>query len=169
MNPKSTILLLILVSIVLFMIGINLGKQIERSDKKYDAMLSITPAPTMASPTNPPLSFKSYMNKGCGVSLVLPKTMVEKTASLSASITEGSNLIKLSCDPKVIQEFTRKKGKTNEKDLQEYIYGGRTITGIRVKDRDLFTLVNSTTGKTILFETSQNMTDLVLKSVEFTK
>ncbi|HLL61229.1 MAG TPA: hypothetical protein VK338_05910 [Candidatus Nitrosocosmicus sp.] len=167
MNPKSIIFLLILISIVLFMVGLNLGKQIERVDKTYMS----TPSPTSVpkpTPTPEPVAFSTYYNKDCGVSFLYPtKLKKTKEATLSATLIQNSDVINVSCNPTEISDFQKKQA-----DFQkgaDQIYNNRKIPVYKINDHSIFQITNTINGKIVLFETSDNFTDLILRTLEFSR
>lgn len=165
MNPKSIIFLLILMCVVLFVVGINLGKTIEKIDKNYIKPTSI-PKNISPAPTSSPISYLSFSKTNCGVTFIYPSNFKENMASLSASLVQDMNLIKFSCDKKDIDAFNDKLDSlSKEKDAS---FNGKKILTYKVNDHTLFTLQNPITGKVILFETSNNFLPLLLRSLEFT-
>jgi len=96
------IFLSILLLVVIFLIGVRYGQQVELVNKNIKLLISLPPSPPL-KPTTPPLQFTQYSHKGCFLSFLLPN-LLEKTqeGSFSAVFAEEKSgkkqlAISLSC------------------------------------------------------------------------
>jgi hypothetical protein len=113
MSKKSIpyLFLAFLLAILLFILGVRYGQQVEKVNKTISYLISQAPSPTLA-PTLPPLGFSTYTNASCGASFLIPN-LVEKTkestqSSLFAS-KEGKLAIALSCEKKPFIQLKEEK------------------------------------------------------------
>ncbi len=165
MNPKSIILLLVIVAVVLFMLGVNLGKQIELVDKTHPF---VTPTIIIRPTTTPiPLTFKTFTSKSCGVSFLYPEVLQDNSSSTSAELSNNTDVVKVTCDKKAISDF--EKMKVNYDKGSDLIVNTVKTSIFDVNKHQIFEIANPINGRTILFETSPNLSDLVAKSIEFGK
>lgn len=81
------LLLFILAIVLVFVLGIRTGQRVEKNNKTINYLLSLPP-------TKPPLEFKTYTHKGCGLSFLYPSYLSVKTSSISALFSE-SDTVKL--------------------------------------------------------------------------
>lgn len=166
MKPQSLSILFILITACLFLIGFRLGKYVERLDKSYAPPTPIvSPTDIVAQPTNRPLSFKTITHD-CGVSFTYPTYLkVEKEASEAAVLKNGAEYIALSCMKKIV---TNAEGAISPASTSGEL---KTVLGQKIRFERLKKAVDtwsirSKTGKTIIFETSTNLTDLVVRTLE---
>lgn len=152
-NIKSILLLAILGGIALFLGGFRIGRQVERVDKSYVPPVTITPTsvPTI-SPTPVSISFKAYAHPTCGISFLYPSELIEtKISSDGATLSKNKDSIVFEC--------------TNKVASGEAILLTPTITTINNIDKWSVSRRNMR----IIFNTSQNLTNLVIKTVSFVK
>jgi len=99
MNQKKGpfVLLGVLFVLLVFIVGVKYGKQVEKADKTISFVLSITP--TKPPEPTKPVSYATFLNKDCGVQFLYPNTLkVEKNASAEASLVEGkAEAVQISC------------------------------------------------------------------------
>jgi hypothetical protein len=99
MNQKKGpfVLLGVLFVLLVFIVGVKYGKQVEKADKTISFVLSITP--TRPPEPTKPIGYSTFLNKGCGVQFLYPDTLkVEKNASAEASLVEGkAEAVQISC------------------------------------------------------------------------
>ena len=166
MKPQSLSILFVLVTICLFLIGFRLGKYVERLDKSYVPPTPIvSPTEIVVQPTSRPLSYKTYTHD-CGVSFTYPTNLkVTKEASEAAILKDGTEYIALSCMKKIVtnDESTSSPASTSG-ELKTIL--GQKIRFEHLKKRIDTWSMRSRTCKNIIFETSSNLTDLVVKTLE---
>jgi len=140
------ILLFALMLVLIFIIGVRYGQNVEKTNKTINAyLLSITPKP---SPTTIPLQFKTYHSKTCGISFLYPDSLTkEKETSLSARFDEDKN---------PVLEF--------ECEKNNYL----TPTAATADSQTaILTKINTKNGKRIIFTISRSLQPLIEKSLEF--
>lgn len=91
------ILLFILAVILVFIIGVRYGQRVEKANKVVSSLLTITPT---RKPTEPPLEFKTFENKTCGITFLYPSALsVQKEGSVSAVLGKNKkHTIAFSCE-----------------------------------------------------------------------
>jgi hypothetical protein len=161
---KSIIFLLLLVSVILFLVGINIGRKVEDTNQK----IAITPTKVPAKPTMipSPLSYETFIQSDCGVTFLYPKNLKESNASSSsASLLSSQETLKLTCNTKDTTDFTTKKETYKEEGI--ITLNGQKVTLYSQNQMTFFLYKNPYNGKNIVFEVSKNLQSLVLKTVEF--
>ena len=100
-----------LVAVLLFILGVRYGQQVEKVNKTVSYLLSLPPSPTVA-PTLPPLGFTTYTHADCGVSFLIPN-LIEKTkdstTSALFSTKEKGLAIALSCEKTLFIQTAEEK------------------------------------------------------------
>ncbi len=71
MKPRTYIFIFLLVLIVVFVIGVRYGQQVERANKVIDYLLKLTPTPTQL-PTPTPFEYKTVQSKRWGLKFTYP-------------------------------------------------------------------------------------------------
>lgn len=104
MSKKSLpyIFLAFLFAILLFILGVRYGQQVEKANKTISYLLRMPPSPTPA-PTNSPLSFSEYNHKGCKVSFLIPSDLMKTTEGSGSALftTPAKKLgLAISCEKK---------------------------------------------------------------------
>lgn len=150
----------ILAFILIFMVGLRYGQQVERVNKITSYLISIPPSPTK-TPTLPPFSLIAYHHKNCDVSFSFPNSFhIEKETSMSANLVEGKTThLTLSCDPKVITLAQDElKTATDELKLQ-----GKPVKYLSLSSNTRFIFAKN--AKKILFTVSQSFLQLFEKTL----
>ena len=131
------LLLFFLAITLVFILGVRTGERVEKSN------LPPTKPPL---PTQPPLEFKTYTHKGCGVSFLYPSYFkLEKDSSAEAKISDNNKFIAFSCNKTAAAEPTINP---QYKSLEK---------------------INPITGKKIIFTLEKSLLPLLEKSLEFIK
>ena len=131
------LLLLLLITVLVFILGVRTGEHVEKSK------LPPTKPPL---PTQPPLEFKTYNHKGCGISFLYPSYFkLEKDSSEEAKISDKNKFIAFSCGKTATAESTINP---------QYESRGK---------------INPLTGKKIVFTLEKSLLPLLEKSLEFIK
>lgn len=167
-RSSPLIILLVLLSVALFLIGVKLGKTIERVDKTYisptiiSSLEKISTAPVK-------LNLSTFISADCGVTFLYPASLERKDISSEEAHLQGDGQsINLTCEKTTISQF-----KTNTKDKKPDQTLQLNNQKISIFDKDdgtkEWTVYNTQNAKTLLFESSGNLTSLILKTVEFVK
>ncbi len=141
MRKRGPAILLVVLTIVLvFILGVRYGQQVEKTNKNVSTLLSITP--TKPQPTQASLTFKTYSGKACGAQFLYPSTLnVIKESSTSVQLAEKETVrVDLTC---VASPSAVAKGKKLEIKL------------------------NPQTGRTIYFSISEDLLPLFNTSLKF--
>lgn len=144
-KPGPYILFFSLIAILVFIIGIRYGQNVEKTNKKVNFYLSLPPTKPPA-PTETPLEFNTYKHPGCGLSFLYPNSLkIEKESSYSAKLKNGKIFISFDCQKNATAEPTiDPKYQTLEK-------------------------LNLKNGKKIIFLIEKSLLPLLEKSLEFIK
>ena len=99
MKKTSIIFLLILIVILVFIIGVRRGQQVEKTNKIINYLISLPPSQT-PQPTQKPLEFKTYKNNVCGIQFLYPIQFNKSSESSdSAHFSEKDEVaLSFSCD-----------------------------------------------------------------------
>lgn len=91
----------ILLLILAFLGGTKYGKDLERTNKVIDILISITPPVTIEPTQQVERGFKKYENNTCGISFAYPSDLsIEEESSSSARFLSADNqTIEISCEP----------------------------------------------------------------------
>jgi hypothetical protein len=95
---RPYILITTLVLILIFILGVRYGQNVEKANKKINFMISIPPPKPV--PTEKPIEFKNYQSKGCNLEFLYPSTLLILNESTN-SATLGKDKIaylKFSCE-----------------------------------------------------------------------
>lgn len=164
-NFRSIVFLLILFAIALFLIGFRLGKNIERMDKSFIPTPPISLIPPI-SPSPLKLNLKTLSHPDCGISFLYPSDLKKVTATDEARLKNEAQEIYFSCDREKGAEF---------KDAIKDATAEATVTiknqKISIYKKDFtsmgWSIYNSLNAKTVIFEASENLVDLILQTLEF--
>ena len=135
----------------MFLVGFRSGQQVEKQNKEFDHMLSLTPEPTKThtpTPSPKPAAFKTYRHTQCRVEFVIP-TLFEKSKETTNSARfeeNGEVKVALSCDR--TDPFT--------KALKE----NKTATGVA--------RLNPSSGRRTFFYLDRAIAPLINSSLKFT-
>lgn len=101
MGKKSGpyILFAVLVLILIFILGVRYGQNVEKTNKKISFIVSI--APTKPVPTEKPLNFTTHTSKGCALEFLYPSVLsVLRESTTSAEFGKDKKIyLKYSCEP----------------------------------------------------------------------
>lgn len=107
-NQRYFILIFVLGLLLMFIIGIRLGKKIERSDRRAQELKTAK----NQSSQQPDFAVKKFISKACGVTFVYPSLFKEENeATDEARLTDGKEIITLLCDKYKMSRFLTKKKK----------------------------------------------------------
>lgn len=165
-NTKTVILIFVLITIALFLAGFRLGRQVERIDKNYVPPVSPTlmvPTVAMATPAESMTKFKTLTHTGCGISFLYPDTLAQtKNSSDSGMIGKGKNLVSFTCPTKIASQTANLLTPTITT-----VNGTKITSYASMNDSDTWFITKN--AKRITFNTSQNLTDLIMRTVSFIK
>jgi len=152
-NIRSIIFTGVLLAVLLFLVGFRLGKKVEFIDKTY-----VPPTPTATivppTPTEFPSTIERYQSKGCALSFLYPPQLEIEESSQEAQLKKGKESIFVSCKKETVAKLQK------ELSLSPTPINPKTTTWI---------IGNPRTGQKVAFKVTRNLSDLVLKTLEFTK
>ncbi|KXK11615.1 MAG: hypothetical protein UZ22_OP11002000321 [Microgenomates bacterium OLB23] len=143
-----------LLILLIFLVGFRLGRTIESADKNFVPPTK-APTPSQAvSPTNVPLELKTFTHP-CGVSFSYPASMQEsKQASKQTRLQDGTQSIEIECE----------KIASNSGNVVADV---DTITPTPSGDALMMWQVrNTNTRQIVSFNVSENLVELVLKTLK---
>lgn len=164
-NTKTVLLLFVLVTIALFLAGFRLGRRVERIDKNYIAPTLIPlPSPTkMPTPTESMARFKTLTHTGCGISFLYPDALVQtRNSSESGMIGKDKNFIYFTCPSKTSSQSAILLTPTIA-----VVNGIKVTSYASTSNSDTWSVVKN--AKLITFNTTNNLTQLIMKTVAFIK
>ena len=166
-NIRSIIFTGVLLAVLLFLVGFRLGKKVEFIDKTY-----VPPTPTATivppTPTDFPSTIEQYQSKGCALSFLYPPQLEIEESSQEAQLKKGKESIFVSCKKETVAKL--------QKELNES-KGSKSVASVQNQNINIYSdskfsswiIINSKTGSKIVFKVTRNLSDLVLKTLEFTK
>jgi len=87
MKAKPYIFLLVLVAVLIFILGIRYGQNVEKTNKNINYLISI--APTQPPEPTVKKEMLTFIHQPCGISFIYPSWLeIEKETSTSALFTE---------------------------------------------------------------------------------
>jgi hypothetical protein len=146
-KPGPYILLFTLTLVLIFIVGVRYGQNVEKTNKTIsNYLLSITP--TKPIPTVLPLAFQTYQSKTCGISFLYPNSLTkEKETSQSAQFNEGKEtVVSFDCE------------KNNYLTPAAASSGGQMTTIMKTNPKN---------GKRIIFTVKKNLLPLIESSLQF--
>lgn len=168
-NSRPAVVLLLLLAVALFLVGFRFGKTVEQVNQSYIPLQPPSTPTTTLLPTEPPVKFNNYLDPQCGITFLYPANLTkEPISSQAAQLTKASERIFISCNPTTVK---------NSRDVLKNIQAtkAQTTNGQIVpfyqKDAHTQTWIvfNTLLGKSVLFESSLNLSNLILKTTEFIK
>lgn len=98
-KPGPYIFIVALVIVLIFVIGVRYGQQVEKVNKETSFLLTKYPEPS-PTPTSSPTKYKTIVLKSCGISFLIPDTLtIERETSSSSTITDAKKeALALDCD-----------------------------------------------------------------------
>lgn len=160
------IFIAILVIVLFFILGVRYGQKVEKTNKTIDYVISLTPA---KNPTPPPIGFKPYSSKVCGLSFLYPDTLsLDKEATDTAEFFQDKKLkIKIDCTKKNISPTVAEAKIATEEIM---LKNKKMMVEINHNDQGFlykFSLKNSINLKNIDIIIDKNLYPLFEKSLEF--
>ena len=156
LKKSSIIFLLTLFIILVFILGVRHGQNVEKTNKIINYLISIPPSPTL-QPTQTTLAFKTYKHEGCKIQFLYPSFLEKvKNSSESAKFAGDHQIVEFNCAKNSADKLLdEKKLATAEVKLKE---AAPTL---------LFNITNPKNGKNIFVEISKSLFPLFEKSLEF--
>jgi hypothetical protein len=164
-KSKPLIFLTSLLALVLFLGGFRLGKQVERLDKNYVPPTIITPLPSISpNPTSPII--KDFSHKGCGISFLNATNLSTiKNSSNEALLMQDRERIYATC----ANGSQKLAGIKDREATESVLIQGQTVRLIKHKGNYYFTILNMKNAKTVYFEVTEALKDLLIKTLSFIK
>ena len=161
MSKKSLpyFFLAFLLAILLFILGVRYGQQVEKVNKTVSYLISLPPSPTIA-PTNAPLAFADYSHPGCQISFLLPNELTKTTESSSSALfsTREKKLgIALLCEKKTYTKADTELSVAVNKTIRAY--------EIQTKDTVSYRVYHPITGKVVTITIAKQYLPLLQKSL----
>lgn len=160
------LLIAILILIVFFTLGVKLGQRVEKTNKTINYILSLTPSPSLPTPTITPqtLGFSNYSNKYCGIKFLYPTDLKIDESSSSASFKKNTDLLTINCG-------TLEKIDDVNIATAEVTFKNKKIQVKKNTDDDniyfIFNIKNPHNAKTISVKISENLYPLFENTMQF--
>jgi len=151
-RPLPYIFLAFLFAILLFILGIRYGREVEKVNKTVSYVLNLPPSITSA-PTAQPLTFANYVHSGCKTSFLIPNELEKtKEGSTSAlfSTRKGSLGVALSCEKKVFVKEEKEIQIMLNKTIRAYETQTKDTSSYRFYHVDIAQVVTITVAKQYL-------------------
>lgn len=155
-------LLFFLTIFISFLFGVKYGRKVEKTDKYFYFMLSLTPNP-IPSPTTNPYAFKLFNFKECKTNFVYPENLkIEKNKQSLKLVINKKILLEIICFREKPQEEL--KGKKIELKFKD-----RKIEGIEKNGFILFDYYSKTNSFFYRLKISPELYPLISHSISFEK
>lgn len=158
-GKKGPVLLIsLLVTILVFIVGMNYGKKVEEADKTIRYVLSLTPS---AKPTviNTQISYEEFINELCGFTFLYPNNLtIQKQASTEALLKSDTESIEVSCDKEVKLDTTLASTEALLDNKAGIVLTNKNIQEYRVRDND---------NQLIIIKTTKELAPLIEKTFSF--
>ena len=158
-TPRSRNSLVVLTSVLLFLVGVQTGKSIERIDRDFPAPKALT------TPTPTPLqSFTFKEVSSCGVRFLLPDTH-KQSRDQKGLFTYGDSRVKVTCDTQSRVQSTI--------DMEDALSTRSAIinaveTTIYINRKNYaWTLQPKKTQSPIHFQATQDIAELVQRTLKY--
>ena len=150
-----------LFAILLFILGVRYGQQVEKVNKVISYIKSIPPSPTVA-PTAPPLAFSEYTHAGCKISFLIPNELEKSTESSSSALFSSRDKklgIALSCEKKLFTKGEKELSVTLNKTIRTY--------ETQTKDTASYRFYHVNTAQVVTITIAKQYLPLLQKSLSF--
>ncbi len=136
------ILLLFLVFLLIFLLGVRYGRKVERYDKYFYFILSLTPSPKKEKQRPPSYSFKFLNFKECKISFVYPEDFKVEKNERTLKLYQDKNLrTRIDCfeeKPEEKPEGKKVELKFKDKKIQGFEKNGFIFFEYRSEKNNLF-------------------------------
>lgn len=164
---RSLIFTTILVGIVIFFLGLHLGKSIERLDKTFVPPTPVTPSPTSAqlSPSLLKTQYQTFDFTLCGVSFLISSDIVQRTSASDEAQFSNSrgDRIFVSCNDSYIADqetlFKTASASSSARLLNQ------NITTYNL-DSDMVWVIRNKKRQQVLFSSSPALAPLLQQTLE---
>ncbi len=171
LSGKPRIFFLILLYIVTFLIGLNIGRTVENLNETYvPPVPTPTEAPLPSSETDTkepddiqPLGYTRIESETCGISFLLPNTFLARvTPNNELEYTNGNERVFVTCNQDYIADstFIDEAEASTSATLQF-----QEATVYTVNENNIWVLRNASRQQ-VLFETSLAITPLIQQTLE---
>lgn len=151
-----------LLLVLLFIVGVRYGQQVEKTNKLTSYLVSIAPSATPA-PSTVPLAFKTYKHAPCGLQFLVPTSFTTVKEGSEGAMLQDAGTIKISFEclkqPTVMQPTA----------LQTIFFQKKMIPVKEVSSLYVFTLRNPFTNLPVVFSVEKALFPLLEKSLEMVK
>jgi len=161
--------LFVLFTIVVFFIGLRIGKRIEKIDKTYEQ--SQKTAQKNALRTDPFLTYIPFYSSFCGMRFLHPAALKEQDdqATDEAALVYDNKMITLRCTNQHIRTFNRMRNSLTLTEEKTIASAAAQLYTSSLKDTYLIYIVHPTTEKEIIVTISKNLLPLFEQTLEFVK
>jgi hypothetical protein len=167
-TKRSFALFALLALLVVFFLGLNLGKYVQRMDTTY---VPTTPSPTPPSETPIPtaepksISYTSFNFRRCGVAFVVPSNLVQRTSNLDeAEFTAATgDRIFVTCNDSFIAQ--QEPELTSNTSTSSATLASQKVTLYATKKTQVW-IIRNTARQRVLFEASTSIAPLVQETLE---
>lgn len=149
-----------LLLVLLFIVGVRYGQQVERTNKLTSYLVSIAPSATPA-PSTVPLTFKTYKHASCGVQFLLPTSFTTVKEGSEGAMLQDAGTIKVSF------ACQKKSSLTQAVSKQTISFQKKVIPVKEVGSLYIFTLQNPYNNLSVELSVERAFYPLLEKSLEF--
>ncbi|MBI4973647.1 hypothetical protein HZC27_03495 [Candidatus Roizmanbacteria bacterium] len=150
-----------LLLVLLFIMGVRYGQQVEKTNKLTSFLVSIAPSTTTA-PSTVPLAFKTYKHTTCGVQFLLPTSFTTVKEGTEGAMLQDAGTIKVSFECRKQSAVAQVAPSTQTLTFQKKL--------IPVKESGsfyIFTLRNPNNNLSVELSVEKAFYPLLEKSLEF--
>ncbi|KKQ37084.1 MAG: hypothetical protein US54_C0045G0005 [Candidatus Roizmanbacteria bacterium GW2011_GWA2_37_7] len=171
MKRGPIIFILFLLSLLVFILGVQYGKTVNIADEALRILLSITPSPSPAASQQGAHTYKTYSNKLCGISFLYPDSFLLQESSSEASLfTPGKqkNLTASCSDNELPTQSQPNNVATRQVKLQQF-----SVVGHELKEKNSvfvqFSRKHPYNNQIITITVTEGLLPLIEKTFEFTR
>lgn len=169
MKRGPIIFILLLVSMLVFILGVQYGKKVNIADEALSIFLSITPSLTPSVSLQPDATYDVYRNETCGISFLYPSSLQLRDASSEASLfsSNQSKILTIKClDQLAPSQKPHENIATSSVELQKFSIVGEELEqkeGTYIK----FSQKHPYNGRIITAVIRKSLLPLIEKTFEF--
>lgn len=165
MKKGPIILITILLLTAMFMVGMQYGKHVEKTDKIFTKLLSATPSPLPSKTQN--ITFSQYKHDGCGISFTKPAEFkATRESTIGATLVFNKQIIAFECPKKQVTEL----GSSNEfATTTSVLLKNKKIQGYTKGQNVRFIADNPYKKTPVIFSIDNNLLPLIQSTLEFIK
>lgn len=159
-GKKGPIILLSILTISLFFIlGMQYGKKVEKTNKSVSFILSLTPTRKPSQAVITPISYSRFENEQCALSFLYPASMkVEKESTNEALLKDNTQSITIQCNKDMPIDLKKASSEALLDNKESLTFSNDNLIEYRVRNND---------NKLIIITVTKELGPLIEETISF--